>query len=40
MAISPEIVVPGLEGDVGSAGCFLHYVDRVSKYLALFVEHN
>lgn len=40
MAISPTIVVPGLEGDVGSGGCFLRYTDRVSKYLTLFEERN
>lgn len=38
VAIVHTVVVPGLEGDVGSVGCFVHYRDWTSKYLALLKE--
>lgn len=40
MAIIHVVVVCGLKGGVGSVGCFVHYIDQISKYLALFEECN
>lgn len=38
VAIIHAVVVHGLKGGVGCVGCFKHYIDQISKYLALFEE--
>ena len=40
MAIIHVVVVRGLKGGVGNVGCFVHYIDRIFKYLAFFEECN
>lgn len=40
VAVLHEVVVCGLKWGVGFVGYFLHYIDQISKYLALFEEYN
>lgn len=40
VAIIHVAVVRGLKEGVGSLGWFMHYIDLISKYLALFEKCN
>lgn len=35
-----EVVVCGLKWGVGFVGYFMHYIDQISRYLALFEDYN
>lgn len=40
VAVLHEVVMCGLKWGVGIVGYFMHYIDQISKYLALLEEYN